>query len=102
MIEDFWDEKNGGFYSTPQNNVDLPVRPKELYDGAMPSANSVALFNLVALARLTADPKWENRSQDLIRAFAGTELGQQAARTTDPHLKTLAQIKAAMMIGCPC
>jgi len=81
MIADFWDEQNGGFYSTSKGSVDLPVRPKELYDGAIPSANSVALFNLVSLSRLTADPSWENRAQALIRAFAGTLKAQPQALT---------------------
>ena len=81
MIEDFWDGQNGGFFSTPNGSADLPVRPKELYDGAIPSANSVALFNLVALARLTGDPRWENRAQALVRAFAGTVKTQPQAFT---------------------
>jgi uncharacterized protein YyaL (SSP411 family) len=72
MIEDFWDEQNGGFFSTSKASADLPVRPKELYDGAIPSANSVALLNLVLLSRLTGDPGWDTRAQSLIRAFAGT------------------------------
>ncbi|MCP4627131.1 MAG: thioredoxin domain-containing protein [bacterium] len=81
MIDDFWDEQKGGFYSTPKGNSDLPVRPKELYDGAIPSANSIALFNLVALSRLTGDPGWEDRAQDQIRAFAGTVKAQPQAFT---------------------
>ena len=81
MIEDFWDGQNGGFFSTPNGSADLPVRPKELYDGAIPSANSVALFNLVAMARLTGDPRWENRAQALVRAFAGTVKTQPQAFT---------------------
>jgi uncharacterized protein YyaL (SSP411 family) len=70
MIANFWDEANGGFFSTPGGSVELPVRPKELYDGAIPSANSVALFNLLLLSRLTGDAKWEERAQSQIRAFA--------------------------------
>jgi uncharacterized protein YyaL (SSP411 family) len=81
MIEDFWDEKDGGFYSTPKGNDDLPVRPKELYDGAIPSANSVALNNLVSLSRLTGDPGWESRAQAMIRAFSGTVKTQPQAFT---------------------
>ena len=81
MIESFWDEENGGFYSTPNGTVELPVRPKELYDGAIPSANSVALLNLVFLSRLTGDPQWENRAQAQIRAFAGTLKSQPQAFT---------------------
>jgi uncharacterized protein YyaL (SSP411 family) len=81
MIECFWDKENGGFYSTPNGSVELPVRPKELYDGAIPSANSVALFNLVFLSRLTGDPRWEERAQAQIRAFAGTLKSQPQAFT---------------------
>jgi uncharacterized protein YyaL (SSP411 family) len=79
MIQIFWDEENGGFFSTPKGTAELPVRPKELYDGAIPSANSVALSNLVFLFRMTGDPKWEKRSQSLIRAFAGTVKSQPEA-----------------------
>ena len=77
----FWDDQNGGFFSTPAGNVELPVRPKELYDGAIPSANSVALFNLLLLSRLTGDPQWEDRAQAQMRAFAGTVNSQPSAFT---------------------
>ena len=72
MLSDFWDKENGGFFSTAETSRDLPVRPKELYDGAIPSANSVTLFNLLCLARLTGDTQWEEKAQSLIRAFAGS------------------------------
>ena len=81
MMERFWDEENGGFFSTPKDSDELPVRPKELYDGAIPSANSVALSNLVFLFRLTGDPQWEKRAQAQIRAFAGTVKSQPQAFT---------------------
>ncbi len=81
MIKNFWDDKNGGFFSTPEDSTDLPVRPKELYDGAIPSANSVALGNLVSLGRLTGDPGWEDRAQSLVQAFAGTVKSQPQAFT---------------------
>jgi len=81
MIENFWDEKNDGFFSTPNGSVELPVRPKELYDGALPSANSVSLFNLQLLSRLTGDPQWENRVRAQVRAFAGTVKSQPQAFT---------------------
>jgi uncharacterized protein YyaL (SSP411 family) len=81
MMESFWDEEDGGFFSTPNESDELPVRPKELYDGAIPSANSVALFNLVFLSRLTGDPLWEKRAQAQIRAFAGTVKSQPQAFT---------------------
>jgi uncharacterized protein YyaL (SSP411 family) len=52
-----------------------------LYDGAIPSANSVALFNLVSLSRLTGHPRWEDQAQKQIQAFAGTATSQPQAFT---------------------
>lgn len=51
MIQDFWDQENGGFFLTSVENEKLIYRPKETYDGAIPSGNSVAAYNLVKLAR---------------------------------------------------
>jgi uncharacterized protein YyaL (SSP411 family) len=81
MLQDFWDPDSGGFYSTANKSEALPVRPKELYDGAIPSANSVSLLNLLWLARLTGDPKWDNHAHDQLRAFAGTVKAQPSAFT---------------------
>jgi uncharacterized protein YyaL (SSP411 family) len=53
FIEDFWDKNDGGFFLTPSSGKELLVRPKEVYDGAIPSANSVAMLNLLRLERLT-------------------------------------------------
>jgi len=81
MLREFWDEKQGGFFSTGRQMEDLPVRPKELYDGALPSVNSVSLHNLLWLGRLTGDSKWETKAHELIRAFAGTVQSQPTAFT---------------------
>ena len=81
MLEDFWDDTNGGFFSTAHQSAELPVRPKELYDGALPSANSVSLLNLLWLSRLTGDPKWDRKAHDQLRAFAGTVKSQPTAFT---------------------
>jgi uncharacterized protein YyaL (SSP411 family) len=81
MLKDFWDHDNGGFYSTANTSEALPVRPKELYDGAIPSANSVSLLNLLWLSRLTGDPKWDIKAHEQLRAFAGTVKSQPIAFT---------------------
>jgi uncharacterized protein YyaL (SSP411 family) len=81
MMDEFWDDENGGFFTTCKGSIDLPVRPKELYDGALPSANSVAFYNLLCLSRLTGNPKWEEKAQVLLRAFAGTVTSQPTAST---------------------
>jgi uncharacterized protein YyaL (SSP411 family) len=81
MLEELWDEAAGGFYSIGAQNLELPVRPKEIYDGAIPSANSVALFNLLWLSRLTGDTRWAERADRILRAFAGT-VGRQPSAFT--------------------
>ncbi len=72
MVADFWDEDSGGFYLVDPHHLELPVRPKELYDGAIPSANSVALTNLLWISRLTGDTRWAEKAQQLVQAFAGS------------------------------
>jgi uncharacterized protein YyaL (SSP411 family) len=68
----FWDERNGGFFYTAEDEEALVVRKKELYDGAAPSGNAVAALNLLRLARLTGDASWEEKAATTTRAFAGT------------------------------
>jgi uncharacterized protein YyaL (SSP411 family) len=81
MLEELWDEAGGGFFLVDARNPDLPVRPKEIYDGAVPSANSVALTNLLWLSRLTGDTAWADKADRMVRAFAGTLDRQPSAFT---------------------
>ncbi len=81
MLEDLWDEAGGGFFLVGARNPDLPVRPKEIYDGAIPSANSVALMNLLWLSRLTGKTAWADKADQMVRAFAGTIDRQPSAFT---------------------
>lgn len=55
MNRRFWDQQNGGFYQTENAAANLP-RIKQIYDGAAPSGNSVALQDLLWLSRLTDEP----------------------------------------------
>ncbi|NCC15806.1 MAG: thioredoxin domain-containing protein [Clostridia bacterium] len=54
-ITDFFDEADGGFYLYGKDDEKLIMRPKESYDGAMPSGNSIMAYNLVRLSQLTSD-----------------------------------------------
>ncbi|MDD3654846.1 MAG: thioredoxin domain-containing protein, partial [Desulfotomaculaceae bacterium] len=67
----FWDQENGGFYLYGIDAEQLIARPKETYDGALPSGNSVALANLLRLARLTGDEALTQTAEKLVSAFAG-------------------------------
>jgi len=70
LLTDFWDKADGGFYVTPEAGEELLFRDKEVYDGAIPSGNSVALLNMLKLARLTGNSELEERANKLIRAFS--------------------------------
>jgi len=54
-LSNFFDEEHGGFYLTGNDGEVLFVRPKESYDGAVPSGNSVMAMNLVLLNLLTGE-----------------------------------------------
>jgi uncharacterized protein YyaL (SSP411 family) len=71
LLKHFWDNKNGGFYFTVDDGEGLLVRQKEIYDGAIPSGNSVAMLNLLRLGRITANPGLEEKAADISRAFFG-------------------------------
>jgi uncharacterized protein YyaL (SSP411 family) len=62
MDERFSDPK-GGYFMTAKGNDDLIVRSKEIYDGAAPSGNSVAMLNLARIARFTGDMSWDKKAR---------------------------------------
>jgi hypothetical protein len=70
MIDIFWDKQGGGLYFTGKGNEPLITRSKEVYDGALPSGNSVAALNLLRLGRLTGNTDLEKKADQLTRAFA--------------------------------
>jgi uncharacterized protein YyaL (SSP411 family) len=71
MLTHFWDAEKGGFYFSADDADQVLVRKKEIYDGALPSGNAVAMLNLLRLGRLTANPELEDKAAHLSRAFSG-------------------------------
>ncbi|HEY87846.1 MAG TPA: thioredoxin domain-containing protein [Dehalococcoidia bacterium] len=69
LIRHFWDHENGGFYFTADDGERLLVRQKEIYDGAVPSGNSVAMLNLLRLGRITASANFEEKAARIGQAF---------------------------------
>ena len=70
LIEHFWDKDNGGFFFTSDASESLLIRQKEIYDGAIPSGNSVAMLNLLRLGRITANPDLDDKAARIGLAFA--------------------------------
>ncbi|OLE50978.1 MAG: thioredoxin domain-containing protein [Acidobacteria bacterium 13_1_20CM_3_53_8] len=72
MIEEFWDEEEGGFYYTGKSHEELIVRTKDYFDNATPSGNSVAADVLLRLATLSGDEDYSRRAVTIFRLLADT------------------------------
>ncbi len=70
VIKHFWDDKSGGFFFTPDDGEELLVREKPVYDGSIPSGNSVSMLNLIKIAKLTSKANLEKKADDLMKNFA--------------------------------
>ncbi len=74
VVGDFSD-KTGGYYLYGNESEELILRPKETYDGAIPSGNSLMAYNFVKLYLLTSDDKYKALAQqqlDYISAEANS------------------------------
>jgi uncharacterized protein YyaL (SSP411 family) len=81
LLTHFWDDNNGGFYVTADDDEKLLIRPKEIYDGALPAGNSVAMLNLIRLGRITGRYDLEEKAIQIGRAFSGTIAQSPSAHT---------------------
>jgi uncharacterized protein YyaL (SSP411 family) len=71
-IDLFWDEEQGGFFFTARDGEALIAREKEIYDGAVPSGNSVGLLNLLRLGKINGEADWSEKADLLLRGFSAT------------------------------
>jgi uncharacterized protein YyaL (SSP411 family) len=71
----FWDTKADGYFTTSGKDASILLRSKEAYDGAEPSANSVAALNLLRLSSMLDRADWRERARKTLRAF-GQQLMQ--------------------------
>lgn len=82
----FWDPDNGGYYLSVNDEDQVFGRQKQVFDGAIPSSNSMAMMNLMRLSRLTGNTELEQQTEkigkafsaDLIRSGASITQGMQA------------------------
>jgi uncharacterized protein len=66
IIELFPDE-GGGFFQTGRDTEQLVIRPKDLFDTAIPSGSSAAADALLRLALLTGDASYERAAVSALR-----------------------------------
>ena len=70
MVRSFWDERGGGFLFSGDRNEQLLAPFKPIYDGALPSGNSVALWNMTRLGRMIAREDYTDKVDKAIRVFS--------------------------------
>jgi len=66
----FWDEKDGGYFFTVSDDPTLIARSKDIYDGAVPSGNSVAALNLLRLYDFTLDAAFQAKAETIAKVFS--------------------------------
>ncbi len=74
-IELFWDDERGSFFATGKDDSDVIVRQKNLLDGALPSGNSVGLYNLIKIGNYTNDSSLIKKAHKL-----SSQLGEMARK----------------------
>ena len=72
MIKHFWDHQSGGLFMTADDGEKLLIRNKEIYDGAIPSGNSVAALNLMRLGHITGNKDYLQKAENIGTAFSGS------------------------------
>ena len=69
-IINFRDDKDGGFFFSATGNNELIINQKDIYDGAIPSGNSVILLNLLRMAKMIGNQDYMEKGMLLIKAFS--------------------------------
>jgi uncharacterized protein YyaL (SSP411 family) len=71
LVDQFWDETEGGFNYTGKNHESLLVRTKDAQDSATPSGNSLAVLALLRLAKLTGRADLGQKAEKTLQLFRG-------------------------------
>jgi uncharacterized protein YyaL (SSP411 family) len=66
VIDNFSEPGKGFFYYTKSDQQDVILRKKEVYDGAIPSGNSIMAYNLYQLSLFFNKQDWKERSVNMI------------------------------------
>lgn len=92
MLLLFWDEIDKNLYLSGNDVADIPMRGKNLIDGALPSGNSVAAQVLLRLSQLTLDISYAEKAKGIVASVAGEALnypmgytGMLSAQLLDMH-----------------
>ena len=71
ILELFWDEQRAAFYDTSADHEELVTRPRDVYDSAAPSGNSVAVDVLLKLSVLLDREDYRRRAEAVLEGLSG-------------------------------
>ena len=77
-ISEFYDNDNSGFFLYGNNNEQLILKPKDTYDGAIPSGNSVMVYNLIRLSNLDSDDNYTEKAIAQLKFMSSQAKGYPA------------------------
>ena len=98
ILENFADEK-GGFFRSSREAEKLFIRPKEIYDGALPSGNSAAAVLFSTLARLTGKALWLEAGEKQL-AFLCSACSRVPAGCAFGYLPMLTEVYGGRELVC--
>jgi uncharacterized protein YyaL (SSP411 family) len=81
MLDLFGDPAGAGLFTTGHDAEGLFVRPRDLYDGAIPAANSVAAVALLRLGALTGTERFTGAAATIVGSLDGALARQPLAFT---------------------
>lgn len=101
LIKYFWDEEDGGLFLYGEDAEKLIVRPKEIYDGVIPSANSVATMNWLRLAHLTGENKFQRYAEEQFKSFSNNIATNpvSCAHMLSSYLFSISDVKEIVIVG---
>jgi uncharacterized protein YyaL (SSP411 family) len=71
ILELFWDDERGVFYDTAVDHEELVTRPRDIYDSAAPSGNSVAVDMLLKLSVLLDREDYRRHAETVLEGLSG-------------------------------
>ena len=103
MIAEFWDDERGAFFDTAITGESLIARPKNVFDNAAPSGNSVAAEALLKLALLTGNQEYGQRATDILEQYGAfaTERPTGLGRLLCAYDFALGDVREVAVVGSP-
>src|SRR5271155_1742121 len=103
QAELFEDRELGAFFSTAAGDPELIMRMKEDYDGAEPSGNSIAVLNLLRLARLTGRADFQESADRALAAFGSRIVAAPAGvpQMLAAYEFSISQPRQVVLVGAP-